>query len=322
MIGDHVLVEDESGNRTPYYWNGTEWVMADSTTPSSLTFKILQNVLYDATHSPGTIESQSIVNLFAQNFAAYNAFIQKLFTQSIELQNDEEAIGDIHSQGYFRGAYLDPDVKSGFFLGADGYIELFKAILRDVTIISEDDDGSVIFSISTIDSGLSFSHTENAVVKSFEDLLPSVSPTFFPHYVTVAGYSCQLYIGELTSYGTPGITFINQRAFTVFDEDIASSGSSIEFTAPYSCTIEVMRSSGSLSVLINDSQILAVSSSWSSFSALSGDVIKLQASSSVSGIRARVISFTDSCGGKGAVSFSGSTNTDLIFICRQIDGRY
>ena len=83
IVGDHVLVEGEDGNRTPYYWTGTEWKMADSTTPSSVTFEILQNVLYDATHSPGTIDSQSIVNLFAQNFAAYSAFVYNLMARNL-----------------------------------------------------------------------------------------------------------------------------------------------------------------------------------------------------------------------------------------------
>ncbi len=83
IIGDHVLVEDANGTRTPYYWTGTEWKMADSTTPSSVTFEILQNVLYDATHSPGTIDSQSIVNLFAQNFAAYSAFVYNLMARNL-----------------------------------------------------------------------------------------------------------------------------------------------------------------------------------------------------------------------------------------------
>lgn len=97
ILGDHAVVESSDGNRTPYYWTGTQWAMADGNTPVSIAWKILQDTLYDATTAPGTIQSQSVVNLFAQNFATFTAFIQNLFAQIITVLGEfrfSKTIGD------------------------------------------------------------------------------------------------------------------------------------------------------------------------------------------------------------------------------------
>ena len=83
IYGDHALVEDSSGNRTPYYYTGTQWVIADGQMPTDLAWKVLMDSLYDATTSPGTLQSQSIINLFAQNFAAFNAFVYNLLVRNL-----------------------------------------------------------------------------------------------------------------------------------------------------------------------------------------------------------------------------------------------
>lgn len=83
IYGDHALVEDSSGNRTPYYYTGTQWVIADGQMPTDLAWKVLMDSLYDATTSPGTLQSQSIINLFAQNFAAFNAFVYNLMVRNL-----------------------------------------------------------------------------------------------------------------------------------------------------------------------------------------------------------------------------------------------
>ena len=78
MVGDHVLVETEEGNRTPYYWNGAEWVVSNRNTPVEIAWKISENTLYDALQAPGTVDSQSVINQFVANLAAYHAFIFNL----------------------------------------------------------------------------------------------------------------------------------------------------------------------------------------------------------------------------------------------------
>lgn len=93
IYGDHALVEDSDGNRTPYYWSGTQWVMADGQTPTTLAWKILQNCLYDATTAPGTVASQSVINLFAQNFAAYNAFLYNLKVRNLLIGDGTDGSG-------------------------------------------------------------------------------------------------------------------------------------------------------------------------------------------------------------------------------------
>lgn len=83
IYGDHALVEDSSGKRTPYVWNGSAWVIATGELPSSVAFKVLQDSLYDATHSDATQDTLSVVDLFAQNFAAYNALIENLLVRNL-----------------------------------------------------------------------------------------------------------------------------------------------------------------------------------------------------------------------------------------------
>lgn len=115
MVGDHVLVEDSSGNRTPYYWNGSAWVMSDANTPIDVSWQILANVLYDATHSPGTISSQSIVNLFAQNFAAYTAFIYNLMVRNLRVGAGSTSSGfrfDVYD--YQNGSRVTPVIRARY----------------------------------------------------------------------------------------------------------------------------------------------------------------------------------------------------------------
>ena len=115
MVGDHVLLEESNGNRTPYYWNGSAWVMADANTPVESAWKMLSNVLYDATHAPGTISSQSIVNLFAQNFAAYNAFIYNLMVRNLRVGAGSSTSGfrfDVYD--YQNGSRVTPVIRARY----------------------------------------------------------------------------------------------------------------------------------------------------------------------------------------------------------------
>ena len=148
MVGDHILVENEDGSRTPYYYTGQPgddaWVVADMDTPSSFVWKILQNCLYDAVMAPSAVESQSVINLFAQNFAAYNAFIQNLWAQQIQVLNVLFG-GDYYASGQRIEAPEEGEEDKrkfggkGFHFSAQtGLLQATKAQLYDVDIMSVD----------------------------------------------------------------------------------------------------------------------------------------------------------------------------------------
>lgn len=148
MVGDHILVENEDGSRTPYYYTGQPgddaWVVADMDTPSSFVWKILQNCLYDAVMAPSAVESQSVINLFAQNFVAYNAFIQNLWAQQIQVLNVLFG-GDYYASGQRIEAPEEGEEDKrkfggkGFHFSAQtGLLQATKAQLYDVDIMSVD----------------------------------------------------------------------------------------------------------------------------------------------------------------------------------------
>ena len=70
IIGDHLIIQNESGTRDPYYWNGEEWVIADSDMPISFGFKVLQDSLWDSVKAPSSSTTLSAFNIFAANIGA------------------------------------------------------------------------------------------------------------------------------------------------------------------------------------------------------------------------------------------------------------
>ncbi len=70
MAGDHLIIETAEGVRDPYYWNGSEWVIADGNMPVSFGFKVLQDSLWDSVNAPSSSTTLSAVNIFAANMAA------------------------------------------------------------------------------------------------------------------------------------------------------------------------------------------------------------------------------------------------------------
>ena len=113
IYGDHVLVEDSAGNRTPYYYTGTQWVIADGQMPTDLAWRVLMDSLYEATTSPGTLQSQSIINLFAQNFASFNAFIYNLMVRHLLVGSGTETSGfRFEIYDYKNGQNVTPVVRA------------------------------------------------------------------------------------------------------------------------------------------------------------------------------------------------------------------
>ena len=113
VYGDHALVEDSEGNRTPYYYTGTQWVIADGQMPADLAWRVLMDSLYDATTSPGTLQSQSIINLFAQNFTSFNAFIYNLMVRHLLVGSGTETNGfRFEIYDYKNGENVTPVVRA------------------------------------------------------------------------------------------------------------------------------------------------------------------------------------------------------------------
>ena len=75
ILGDHILVTDlATGARIPYYWTGTQWAIADGSTPASIAFDVFQDTIFDALQAPGTQTIQSVINLFCANLGSFNIF--------------------------------------------------------------------------------------------------------------------------------------------------------------------------------------------------------------------------------------------------------
>lgn len=146
MEGDHIMVGSDEDGYTPYYWHidpstGGSWVMADGNISWNIASKLLPNVLNDALQHP-TSQSESIVNLFAANLAAVNAFIQNLGAQFIQLRDG----GAIYGGGYDQSGKNDTNT-AGFHLSAEtGVLKAYGAELYG-TFKTEDSNGTVIESV-------------------------------------------------------------------------------------------------------------------------------------------------------------------------------
>ena len=69
--------------------------------------------LYEATTSPGTLQSQSIINLFAQNFASFNAFIYNLMVRHLLVGSGTETSGfRFEIYDYKNGQNVTPVVRA------------------------------------------------------------------------------------------------------------------------------------------------------------------------------------------------------------------
>lgn len=278
ITGDYILYKtkviqnssDTEGHiePVPYYFvegEGTgdagHWEMLDTNSPYYS--EAMGTMLADVVNMHDMPVTVGAMYGFFQNLSAQNAFIENLFAHSIELKNKNGEIGDIHSQGYYRGAWQNEEIDSGFYLGADGYAELFRAILRDVTIISESDSGDVVFSIGNVYPAIEYTHSESGNTKNFEDLLPDIND--YNYYdVTIDNKSALLCISE---------GFISDVGWLRFN-----TGS---VTVPYACTLQAAASNSSGgSVTCNGSTILNLPGFsgemvWQTFSVEAGDVINI-----------------------------------------------
>lgn len=150
--GDHILVIRDNGNRVPYWWDSEAndakgaWVVADVNTPYKIACAAMANTLYEALKSPNTEETASIINLFAANVAAQNAFIKNLGTQFFQLLDK----GAIYSGGYNEKGENETGTK-GIFIDASGTIKVvegqFERALVSGEFLCSDEEG-VVFSTS------------------------------------------------------------------------------------------------------------------------------------------------------------------------------
>ncbi len=108
-IGDCVLVEESDGRRSPFYWNGTEWVLSDGNTPVNVAWKIAEETLFDALQAPGTIDSQSVTNQHVANLAVYKAFIFYLKVRSLFVGDGSDFSFEVFD--YQNGEKVSPVVR-------------------------------------------------------------------------------------------------------------------------------------------------------------------------------------------------------------------
>ena len=107
-------------------------------------------------------------------------------------------------------------------MDATGYIELWSAILRDVTIISKMSNGQVIFSVTPKYDGGDFSHSETATRKKIDDLIPRSPAT---GDITISGTEYQYEWQDSLTYVYMLNSDPQSKTFTT--------------TAPYDCKIQL-----------------------------------------------------------------------------------
>lgn len=135
MVGDYCLKEDAEGGRTPYYVSsisstGTAtWTMMSENVSWKIASSALPVLLNDALKAPNTTESASIVNLFAGNFAAYNAFIQSLGAIYFKIHDG----GAIFGGAYDRSGNNESGGK-GFYLDWTGLLKAVEAYFEKAVV--------------------------------------------------------------------------------------------------------------------------------------------------------------------------------------------
>lgn len=234
IVGDHAVVEDAQGNRTPYYYNGSQWVMADGNTPAELAWKILRNVLYDATTSPATQQTLSVVDLFAQNFAAINAFIENLCAQILRID------GAIYGGDYkANGDWIGPDSTDpkqanggqGFHLSKDGLLQATFAKLFNVEINSVDGGGRTVLKTYGSKDTDSFDYIFNVTPTCFRLNEPG-RPVVNTEYLHAVEYS------DDTAFSGKVASVCSGEGM------ISGGGSGLKITVPQSCTLGIYTSGG------------------------------------------------------------------------------
>jgi hypothetical protein len=121
ITGDYFLYSTQAGN-FPKWYDGVSWNIVDETTPNY--GQIMGTIIGDALKSPYTIPSTSALYGYFENFAANNAFIKKLLSLYLELQD-----GGAIYHGYSADGESLPPNGAGFWFGANGVFKALQAIL-------------------------------------------------------------------------------------------------------------------------------------------------------------------------------------------------
>lgn len=173
-----------------------------------------------------------------ERVAAMEAFINKLFANEITITNTLDSngniskYGSIHSSGYNKLDYKD-NTKQGFYLESTGYAELNKAVLKDASIETNDNDGLPILTTSISNDEMSLALTETAEYWKRDDLLNGIS------YINPNNSSSLVEMTDTyTSYIRSGN--MNGRLYFSLREGSSISDNSCtyeyEFTADYPIT--------------------------------------------------------------------------------------
>ena len=144
MRGDHLIIQTESGDRVPYYYDGQTWRVADQDMPFDIGCKTLANTLNDALKSPNTSLTQSVITMFCANLAAQTAFIKQLGAEYIQLVEK----GAIYGGAYDKDGNVTDSNKEGFWLSATGVLKAMDAYLEKAiiygTFFCADDSGTIM----------------------------------------------------------------------------------------------------------------------------------------------------------------------------------
>lgn len=96
LYGDCAVVEyATTGYRAAYYYDGTEWQLADANTPSDIASFILYSCLYDLVGYSDSSQ-ETIGTLFTQNLASDIAFINKLYANRIEVSGSDDSTNGLY----------------------------------------------------------------------------------------------------------------------------------------------------------------------------------------------------------------------------------
>lgn len=110
MAGDHLIIQTAEGVRDPYYWNGSEWVIADRNMPVSFGFKVLQDSLWDSVNAPSSSTTLSAFNIFAANLGTNLLFSYYAKLRNLQVGDGSPFSFDIYD--YQNGQKVTPVIRA------------------------------------------------------------------------------------------------------------------------------------------------------------------------------------------------------------------
>ena len=250
IYGDHLMVQNSNGVRNPYYWNGSEWVMADKNMPVDIGFEVLQDSLWDAVNAPASSTTMSAYNIFVANMAANLLFSHYAKIRNLQIGSGGSGL-DVDIYDYnngskvtpvFRVRYggrtvfqIDPATGNVFFGEPNSDLKTAKTGFMyrasDQTIRSAGDN-VIIKADGTIEAkDGTFSGTVNATAGEMTDITISGDSIF--NGELQAASICTRPVSEEDTTPASGIFTTAEEIYKVIDEEFG-----INETQLYPCVVE------------------------------------------------------------------------------------